>query len=702
LIFSIVGFKSAAPIAGSTAELAASLYNTCLRWIIPGVFDMSASIELELMRASTLLEKDPAAAARQAGAILANYPGHDAAGLLLAAACRRLGDSTSAVRVIESLALNHAASALIQLELGRTYTACGRHDEARAALERAVELDSNLADAWHELSAQRLRARDTASADAAYLTYCRLTPEPPDLVDAYVAFHSKRLAAAQSIVKQKLRDVPNDIAALRLLASIAAQRGDEAAAEAALCQGLRLEPCDTMAREQLARLLIRLGRIEESLPLIERLLVANPQSGVFLILKAEALRLTERHAEGLAIIMGLISTQPDNPEFWLIAGNQQRFIGNPQKAVEAYQRAIELRPGYGEAYWTLSNLKTFRFTAQDTQNMQRDLAAASPEGSDGTYLEFALGQALEDQQQFAASFAHYARGNIRARAAFNYDPNAMTAYVQRFKATLTERFFAERSDWGIQAPDPIFIVGLPRSGSTLLEQILASHSQVEGTRELADVPTMARNLASRSPEIAASYPAILGTLGKADIEALSARYFKGTRANRFSPKPRFVDKMLGNFVNLGLIHLMFPRAAIIDSRRHPMGCGFSCYKQVFNPGMNFAYDLNEIGRYYGDYAELMDHIDAVLPGRVHRVYYERLVADTENEVRRLLDYCQLPFEAECLRFYENRRVAQTISSEQVRRPIFPESADQWRHFEPWLDALKTALGNLVDLYPRNP
>lgn len=653
------------------------------------------------MRASMLLEEDPAAAARQAGAILADNPGHDAASLLLTAARRRLGDSASAVGVIESLSRNHAASALIQLELGRTYAACGRDAEARAALERAVELDCKLSDAWHELSAQRLRAGDTASADAAYLVYLQLTPEPPQLVDAHVALHSKRLAAAQSVVKQRLRDAPNEVAALRLLASIAAQRGDEVATESALSRVLQLEPCDMMAREQLARQLIRLGRIEESLPLIERLLLAHPHTGTFLLLKAEALRLAERHAEGLAIVMGLISEQPDNPDFWLIAGNQQRFIGHAPMAIEAYQRAIELRPGYGEAYWALSNLKTFHFSAEDAQDMRRELAAASPESADGIHLEFALGQALEGQQLFAESFVHYARANTRVRAAFNYDANAMTAFVQHSKATYTSRFFAERSDWGDQALDPIFVVGLPRSGSTLIEQILASHSQVEGTRELAEVPTMARALASQSAESGADYPQNLASLAKADIAGLAARYLKGTRAARHSSKLRFVDKMLGNFVNLGLIHLMFPRAAIIDSRRHPMGCGFACYKQLFNPGMNFAYDLTEFGQYYRDYADLMDHVNAVLPGRVYRVHYERLVADTENEVRRLLDYCRLPFEAECLRFYENPRVAQTVSSEQVRLPIYSEGIEQWRHFEPWLDPLRTALGRLVDLHPKD-
>jgi hypothetical protein len=331
--------------------------------------------------------------------------------------------------------------------------------------------------------------------------------------------------------------------------------------------------------------------------------------------------------------------------------------------------------------------------------MQRQLELVSAAGPDRTGLEFSLGRALEDGAEFAAAFEHYARGNRLARASFDYNPNAMTAFVRRFKNTFTRRFFADRADWGQAARDPIFIVGLPRSGSTLLEQILASHSSIEGTRELAYMPTIARELAG-PPETAARYPENIASLGEAQVEALAARYLASAQKHRPLAKPRFVDKMHGNFASLGLLHMMFPRTAIIDCRRNPMACGFACYKQLFNPGMNFAYDLSELGQYYRDYVELMDHIDTVLPGRVYRLHYERLVTDTENEVRRLLDYCRLPFEPDCLRFYENRRVAQTISSEQVRQPIYTAGLEQWRHFEPWLDPLKAALQDLVDDYPR--
>jgi tetratricopeptide (TPR) repeat protein len=660
---------------------------------------LSASIDLELMRASMLLDTDPAAAARQAGALLESHPGHDAASFLLTSACRRLGNSSGAIGIMEDLARAQPASALVHLELGRTYAACARNREAKAALERAVELDPNLADAWHELSAQRLQLGGTASADAAYTRYRRLAINPPDLADAYAAFDQGRLETAEELVRRRLQEGTNVVAAFTLLAAIALRRGDDLAEEAALSDALLQAPCDSTAREQLVRLMIRQGRTEEALPLLERLLAADSGNSAYLALNVLALQLAERHAEGLAIITQLIADHPDNADFWLLAGNQQRYIGHSREAIDSYRRAIELRPGHGMAYWALSNFETYRFGIDEIESMQRQLALVPTASPDRTGLEFSLGRALEDRAEFPASFEHFRGGNSLARASFHYDPNATTAFVQRFKDTFTSRFFSERADCGQSAGDPIFIVGLPRSGSTLLEQILASHPEVEGTRELAYVPTMARELAG-TPDTAARYPENLARLDKSAVEELAARYLASAQKHRPLGKPRFVDKMHGNFASLGLIHLMFPNAAIIDSRRHPMACGFACYKQLFNPGMNFAYDLNELGRYYRDYADLMDHMNQVLPGRVYRLHYERLVIDTENEVRRLLDYCRLPFHSACLRFYENRRVAQTISSEQVRRPIYTAGLEQWRHFEPWLDPLKAALQELVAGYPR--
>jgi len=652
-----------------------------------------------LMRASMLLDSDPAAAARHASDIVAKAPGHEEANLLLAAAYRRLGDPATATSVLETLGKAHPDSPVMQFELGRSYAAGGRGADALAAFKRAVTLDAAFADGWRELAALHFLAGNTLEGDTAYLTYSRLAPDPPELADAGVAAAENRLDAADATLQRHLTQAPRDVIALRMLADIAAQRGDHLAAEKRLAECLEYAPGYAAARYDLARLLYLQQRIDEALPLIERLLTADRQSPTYLTLKALSIRLVGRGAESISMMEHVVTEHPEDAQGWLVYGNLLREMGEQARSIEAYRQSIAAQPGFGEGYWALANLKTFRFTDRDISSMQEQLARSTPFGSSRKHIEFALGKAFEDAGRFKESFEHYARGNEQQRYVLDYDPAASTAYVQSSKALYTASFFAARSDWGSQRYDPIFIVGLPRCGSTLIEQILASHSQVEGTRELPDVPALVTELYLRSGPDDAEFPASVAKLRSAEIERMAQRYIAQTQAYRPLGLPRFVDKMLGNFSHVGLIHLMFPRAAIIDMRRHPLACSFSCYKQLFARGMNFSYDLGELGRYYRDYVELMEHMDAVLPGQVHRVHYEQLVADPEGEVRRLLDYCRLPFEAECLRFYDNPRVVQTVSSEQVRRPIYADAVEQWRHYEPWLKPLKDALGSLAEQYP---
>ena len=660
----------------------------------------SASADLELMRASLLLESDPAAAARSANEILAGSPGHPAARLLLATACRKLGDPAAAAALLESLASARDDSPVRQLELGRAYAAAGRNAEALTAFRRAVALDEGLADAWRELAEQLFVAGDTVEGDRAYARYYQLSPEPPELSDAIVALAGNRPKVADTLLRQRLQHVPHDVVALRLLAKTAAQLGDDVEAERRLNETLALAPGYAAARYDLARLLNGYQRIEEMLPHVERLLICDPGNIDCLNLKAEGLRYIGRGDEALALMEQVTANHPDEEQSWIVYGTLLRELGEQARAIETFRRALAVRPGSSFAYSSLANLKTFRFDSADLEAMQRRLELPSVRGAERIRLEFALGKGLEDTGEFADSFEHYAQGNRLQRATFFYDPRIITAEVQRWRTFYSEGFFAERSGWGSARADPIFIVGLPRSGSTLLEQMLASHSQIEGTRELLDLPTLAFGLLSgvTSPT-ESSFPERVGALRSADIENLAMRYLGQVQAKRQLAKPRFIDKMLGNWCYLGLIHLLFPRAAIIDARRHPLGCCFSCYKQIFVRGQKFTYDLSELGQFYRDYVLLMEHFDATLPGRVHRVYYEQLVADPEGELRRLLDYCGLPFEEQCLRFYENRRIVHTISSEQVRRPIYADSVDQWRHYEPWLGSLKEALGDLVERYP---
>jgi len=660
---------------------------------------MSASADLELMRATMLLDADPAGAARRASAILESDPRHEEANLLFAAACRRIGDIGSAVGTFESLAATLPRSPVIQLELGRTYAAAGRGHDATRAFERAVELDATLADAWRELAAQRFLAGDSLGGDAAYSRFHDLQTESAALSDARVALNAYRLDAAEAVVLERLHQRPGDPEALRLLAEIANRRGDSERAEKLLRECLAVAPGHPAARYDLAVLLYAQQRVGEVLPLLERLLATEPGNTNYLALKAQSLRFAGRIEESIALMQAVVAEHPHDPDLWLTYGNLRREAGEQPKAIEAYRRALTEAPSFADAYWSLANLKTFRFDDADVAAMQLELERSPVLGARRVRLEFALGKAFEDRGQYAVSFEHYARGNDLQRAMIDYDPAPTSADVQRSIRLYSAQFFAARQGWGLEAADPIFIVGMPRSGSTLLEQILASHSMIEGTRELPDMPAIVRDLLGGAVAASARYPEPIGNLSRGDIEAAALRYLARTEPHRPLGKPRFVDKMLGNFGHIGLIHLMFPRAAIIDARRHPLASTFSCYKQLFGRGVKFSYEQRELGRYGRDYFELLRHMDEVLPGRVHRVRYEDLIADPEAEVRRLLDYCGLPFEPGCLRFYENPRIVQTVSSEQVRRPIYADAVDQWRHYEPWLGPLKEALGPFLLDYP---
>jgi len=662
--------------------------------------EAGAAIDLRLMRVAALLDSDPPAAAREAAEFLKAHPGHPAATLLLGTAHRSCGDPQAAAAVFARLAAAQPDSALIQMELGRTLAAQGRDTDALTALTRAVELEPDLAEAWRELSATHAARGDTAACDVAYAHFNRLALPSQHLAEAGVALANNRLAAAESLLRRQLAHSPQDVAAMRMLAQIAAEREDYAQAERLLQECLKLAPGYSQARFDLARILHSQQKAAPILPLLERLLALEPQSLRYRTLQAAAYNLLGQNERSTQILSGLLAEFPGNELVWLYYGHALRTAGHLDQAIVAYRKSADLQPGFGEAWFSLANLKTLRFSAGDVAAMQAQLAREDLKDNDRLQFEFALGKALEDAGEFAASFAHYARGNALRRAAVVYDPDSVTRLVQRTQTLYTQEFFSARAGFGSQAPDPIFIVGLPRSGSTLIEQILASHSQVEGTRELPDVPGFALELgALERAGVPPAYPQSVARLTQTQVTSLGERYLAQTRPHRLLGRPRFIDKMPINFFHIGLIHLMLPNARIIDARRSPLACCFSNFKQHFQTGLWFSYSLEDIGHYYRDYARLMAHFDAVLPGCIHRVGYEDLVADLEGEVRRLLEYCGLPFEEQCLRFHETRRVVQTASSEQVRRPLYAEGIDQWRNFEPWLGPLKDALGDVASAEP---
>ncbi|HET6971568.1 MAG TPA: sulfotransferase, partial [Phenylobacterium sp.] len=512
-----------------------------------------------------------------------------------------------------------------------------------------------------------------------------------------------QLAEANALLRATLARRAADPLALWMLAEVASRAGQNGEAESLLARCLERAPGFTAARYAYAMVLYWRHKTVETLAQAQLLLAAEPQNPVYLHLKATSLfRLGEDDA-AIEAYAQVLAAHPDEPLTWMSYGHALKTVGRQVDAIAAYRRSLELSAGLGEAWWSLANLKTVRFSGEDIARMEAALDLADLSQADRLQLHFALGKALEDARRDAEAFDHYAQGAALQRARVDYDADETTAQMRRTKALLGRGFFAARAGQGSPRPDPIFILGLPRSGSTLVEQILASHSQVEGTQELPHIPALAARLAGPARrETEGAYPDILAALSPQELAALGEEYLEVCRVHRKTDRPYFVDKLPNNFSHVGFIHLILPQAKIVDARRHPLGSGFSCFKQHFAAGQTFTYDQTDLGRYYADYVELMAHFDAALPGRVHRVIYERIVADPEGQVRALLDYCGLPFEPACLTFYENDRAVRTASSEQVRQPIFRDAADHWRRFEPWLGPMKAALGPVLDAYPDAP
>ncbi len=514
----------------------------------------------------------------------------------------------------------------------------------------------------------------------------------PVLLQAGLALVENDLPAAEAILRPYLMRRPTDVAAIRMMAELAARVGRLVDAENLLRRAVELAPGFTAARSNLATVLYKQNRPLEAVAELDQIGLNDPVTELGnASLKAAAMGRIGRLDEARELYRRVLDVRPNEPMVWMSYGHILKTVGEQGGAVEAYRKALELRPGLGEAWWSLANLKTVSFSSLDISAMREMLESGDLRDEDRFHLHFALGKALEDAGETEASFAHYSEGNRLRTELQDYDPQDTRRHVERSVALYTPEFFAKRRGWGCAAHDPIFIIGLPRAGSTLIEQILSSHSAVEGTAELPDLPNIAGRFKS-------GYPDSVAGLTADDCAALGAEYLERASVQRFTDKPCFIDKLPNNWLRVGLIRLILPNARIIDARRHPLACGFSNFKQHFARGQSWSYDLATIGAYYRDYLRLMRHFDAVLPGFVHRVIHESLVEDPESEVRRLLKALKLPYEEACLHFHENKRAVRTASSEQVRRPISSEWLDQWRRFEPWLDPLKAALGPAVDFW----
>ncbi len=665
--------------------------------------EAKGTLAVALNHAAQLLKNAPALAVEQAGEILKVVPRHPAATLLLGVAQRAAGAIPESQRTLQSVVTTHPEWALAHLELARTLALAHAGEQAIAHLRRAVELKPDLPDAWRELGDHLTAIGETAAADEAYRHHIKHSTRDPRLMEAALALSDNRIAAAEALLREHLKQQPTDVAAIRMFAEVAARLGRYTDAQQLLERCLTLAPGFAAARNNYAVVLHRQNRSAQALREVDRLLADEPKHPAYRNLRAAVLSRLGDYTQALEAFADLLAEYPHHAKVWMSYGHALKTAGRQDDAIEAYRRCIELAPTLGEAWWSLANLKTFRFTPGDIEAMRAQLPSAALTAEDRFHFHFALGKALEDSGAYRDSFENYERGNRLRRAAIDYSAAGNHDLVVRSKALFTREFFAARAGSGAADPDPIFIIGLPRSGSTLLEQILSSHPAVEGTQELPNVIALARSL-SQGPiyDASSQYPAVLSSLDAEAWRSLGERYLAETRIYRKSNKPFFIDKMPNNLAHVGLIHLMLPNAKIIDARRHPLGCCFSGFKQHFARGQHFTYDLDEIGRYYCDYVELMAHFDAVLPGRVHRVIYEQLVDDFETEVRRLLAHCGLPFDERCLKFFENDRAVRTASSEQVRRPIYRDAVEHWRHYEPWLAPLERALGPVLTAYPNVP
>jgi len=644
-------------------------------------------------QARALLGPEPGKALAIAQQLLEAAPGQLEGLFLKAAALRRTGEFAAARAILVPLSRAHPRLWGVQFEAGAVLAMLGQTEAAHAALTRAVALNPASSLAWHALGDQLAIMGDLRGAAFAHARQLAGGIGDPDfLATARLLFEGQGDRAA-GLLAARFNLHLSDLTVVRTLADAGLTIGRAAAVDGFLAPYLSAAPLYLPLQQTRAVALFRLQDVARAMDIADRL-QRQPHGAVSLqMLRAALLVETGRYEAALDIYAALLARHPDQARIWISYGHVLKTVARQSDAVDAYRNSLALEPGRGEAYWSLANLKTVRFAPGDVSRMRNLLDQPGLGDGDRIPLHFALGKALEDEGEYAQSFAQYARGNALRRAAAPYEAGAHHAFALRTISTFTPAFFAARAGSGSPARDPIFIVGLPRSGSTLVEQMLSSHSAVEGTAELLELTALAGDLARRGDaDPAGRYPDLLTGLDQSALAALGEDYVSRTRAHRKTDRPFFIDKFPGNVLHIGLIQLILPNARIIDVRRHPMACCLSGFKQLFAQGQNHSYDLTDLGRYYADYAAMMAHFDQVLPGRIHRLDYEALITDPERELRRLLDYCGLPFEPACLRFYDSTRPVRTASSEQVRRPLSSDGVDHWRHFAPWLGPLAAALG----------
>jgi tetratricopeptide (TPR) repeat protein len=656
----------------------------------------TSRIEAEVLRIRALLQSNQLAPALQAAAaLLVEVPENRDVLYMIAVAQRYLQRIPDALATLEKLEQLHPNYSRLFQERGHCYVGLRQAEPAIDAFLRAVNINAALPASWKALQGLYKMTGQMANSATAGAHVEKLAELPSEVVTASTMFADGEIFPAERLIRDFLLKHGDHVEAMRLLAKIGMKLDVYDDAELLLEGVLRLAPDYRAARHDYAIVLLHRHKHALAQKELERLLEAEPDNRAFKVSFASARVGLGQHEEAVTLYRNILAEIPEAADLHLSVAHALKTLGKQQDAIDSYRTAIGIKPGYGDAYWSLANLKTYKFPDADIVQMRTQEKAPGVALEDRYHLCFALGKALEDRADYAESFQYYERGNAlkKAETRFRIEPLERNTRLQ--KQVCTADFFAARRDYGCPTDEPIFIVGLPRAGSTLLEQILASHSQVEGTLELPDIPRLVAELQGRDPNpVNPLYPGNLADLDRDTVRRYGERFLADTRIYR-TDKPRFIDKMPNNFRHVGLIHLILPNARIIDARREPLACCFSNFKQLFASGQEFTYSLEDIARYYRTYVEIMQHWDTVLPGKVLRIQHEDVVENLEGNVRKLLDFCNLEFEPACLEFWKNERSVRTASSEQVRRPIFKEGLDQWRNFEPWLAPLEEALGDLV-------
>ena len=653
-------------------------------------------IEQALLEGRMLLGRgDPAGSLRIADAVLAEVPRNRDA-LYLAAVCHRyLNGLGSALDVLERMEAEAPDHARLHQERGHCHRARGDRLAATASYERAVMLNAALPASWQALVALYQATGRLEDAARARDHVEHLANMPAPLVSVSALINEGDLFHAERLCRHFLQTQGHHLEGMRLLADIGVRLDVLDDAEFLLESVVEFAPDYHAARYEYAVVLAKRQKFAKALEQARVLRGVDPENRAYEALYAAQCAGIGHHAAAIDAYEALLSALPQDPYVALSLGHARRSFGQQPAAIDAYREAAVRKPDFGDAYWSLANLKTYRFQDEELDRMREHEIAGTTSIPDRYHLCFALGKALEDRHEYAESFAYYDRGNALKRQEIRYSADLMERDLGLQARVCTEEFLSSRANAGCPSRDPIFIVGLPRAGSTLLEQILASHSKVEGTMELPNIRVFAHHLdGRRRSDDPPRYPGSLAGLSPAKLLELGEKYIADTRVYR-SGAPMFIDKMPNNFRHLGLISLILPNAKIIDARRDAMGCCFGGFKQLFAAGQEFTYGLDDIGRYYRNYVDLMAHWDAVLPGRILRVQYEQVVEDVESSVRRILDFCELEFEEACLDFHRTQRSVRTASSEQVRQPLFREGLLQWRHYERHLGPLRDALGPLA-------